>query len=142
MATDDETIAVYWDASAVLSALFEDRHSLHAQDWAKRPGFHLLSTLAYAEICAVVAGIRRDRMVADILADAALEVFLEGPWRRVLAQPEWNLMRTLSKKWPLRGVDLWHLAMAKSLQTQLPELVLLTFDIKLAVAARAENLCD
>jgi predicted nucleic acid-binding protein len=140
MPTEADMIAVYWDTSAVLSALFADQHSPCAQDWAKRAGFHFLSTLAYAETCAVIARIGRERMLADILVEAALVAFLEGPWRRVISQPEWNLMRGLSKKWPLRGADLWHLAMAKSLQIQMPELVLLTFDNKLAVAAHGENL--
>ena len=81
-------------------------------------------------------------MLANILVEAALEAFLEGPWRRVIAQPEWNLLQTPSRKWLLRGADPWHLAMAKSLQTQLPELPLLTFDNKLTVAAHGENPCD
>jgi len=140
MATEDKAVAVYWDTSAVLSALFSDSHSPHAQGWAKRQGFHLLSTLAYAETCAVIARMRRERKLAKILTEAALEAFREGPWRRVNAQPEWNHMQALSKKWPLRGADLWHLALAKGLQNQIPELILLTFDDRLLLAARGESL--
>jgi hypothetical protein len=46
----------------------------------------------------------------------------------------------LATKWPLRGADLWHLAAAKSLQTELPELAFLSFDLKLAAAAKGEGL--
>ncbi|MGH2424940.1 MAG: hypothetical protein ACRDF1_01465 [bacterium] len=42
-------------------------------------------------------------------------------------------------KWSLRGADLWHLCTAKSLQSELPELRILTFDARLATAARGEG---
>lgn len=37
--------AVYWDGSAVLSALFRDRHSDEASKRARESGVHFLSTL-------------------------------------------------------------------------------------------------
>jgi hypothetical protein len=40
----------------------------------------------------------------------------------------------------LRGADLWHLALAKTLQADLPELGLVTFDEALAEAAVGEGL--
>jgi len=40
----------------------------------------------------------------------------------------------------LKGADLWHLATAKTLQEQIPELVMFTFDDRLRVAAEGENL--
>jgi predicted nucleic acid-binding protein len=142
MNIESEAIVVYWDTSAVLSSLFTDDHSPQAQHWAGLNGFHFLSTLTYAETCAVIAGLERERRVAGILAEAAMEAFHEGPWRRVNAQPAWNLMASLSKKWSLRGADLWHLALAKDLQAHTPELVLLTFDERLQAAAQGEGLVE
>lgn len=140
MATETKVLPIYWDASAILSVLFEDSHSLYARDWAERKGLHLISTLSYAETCAVIARMRRDRLLADILTEAALETLDQGPWRRLHVGPQWGAIQSLGRKWALRGADLWHLAMAKGLQEQLPELVLLTFDDKLEVAARGEGL--
>jgi predicted nucleic acid-binding protein len=131
---------IYWDASAILSALFTDRHSDEAQAWAHRTGLHLMSTLAYAETCAVIARIQRQRLAADVLTQAALEALNTGPWRRMTAWPAWNLLGTLAEQWPLRGADLWHLATAKTLLAELPELQLLTFDARLQTAAEGENL--
>jgi predicted nucleic acid-binding protein len=142
MNSESEAIVVYWDTSAVLSSLFVDDHSPQAQYWANLNGFHFLSTLTYAETCAVIARMERERRVAEILAEAAMEAFHEGPWRRVNAQPAWNHMAALSKKWALRGADLWHLALAKGLRDHTPELILLTFDERLQVAAQGEGLVE
>jgi predicted nucleic acid-binding protein len=46
----------------------------------------------------------------------------------------------LASNWSLRGADLWHLAAAKTLQCELPELLLLTFDQRLYHAAAGENI--
>lgn len=46
--------AIYWDASAVLSALMLDEYSDQAQEWSKRDGIHLVSTLSCAEVYAVL----------------------------------------------------------------------------------------
>jgi hypothetical protein len=54
--------------------------------------------------------------------------------------PDWDKIKSLSQKWPLRGANLWHLAAAKTLQKRLPELRLLTFDNRLSVAAMGEGL--
>ena len=140
MSRNDYDIA-YWDASALLSVLFEDRHSDQAQKQANRRGLHLMSTLSYAETCAVIARMKRERLLADVLIKAAFEVLHKGPWRHLNALPEWGMVQTLSEKWHLRGADLWHLATAKSLQRDLPEIFMLTFDDKLEVAARGEDLC-
>lgn len=48
-----EPVVLYWDSSAVLSALFRDRHSAEAIAWSRRQGVHLLTTLAWAEAHAV-----------------------------------------------------------------------------------------
>ena len=63
-----------------------------------------------------------------------------GPWRRISTLPDWKIIRSLSAKWPLRGADLWHLAAAKSLHREFPELFLLSFDNRLKRAAEGESL--
>ncbi len=132
--------AIYWDASAVLSVLFKDSFTDDAQMWAQKKGFHFMSTLTYAETCAVIARMQRERILTDILIKASFETLEEGPWRRLTILPEWIVARSLSAKWPLRGADLWHLSAAKSLQKELPELLLLTFDNRLQKAAQGEGL--
>ncbi len=136
----EATDAVYWDSSAILSALFRDRHSEEASQHARSSAVHFLSTLAWAEVHAVIARIERERALAKVLVAAALEALEGGPWRRLIAGPDWKVVRDLSSRWPLRGADLWHLAVAKSLQSELPELTFLSFDARLAAAAKGEGL--
>ncbi len=45
-----------------------------------------------------------------------------------------------ARRHPLRGADLWHLALTVDLGQSLPGLHLLTFDSVLGAAARAEGL--
>ena len=131
---------IYWDTSAIISVLFKDDHSEQAHPLAAQEGVHLISSLGYAEACAVLARIRREGALADILVKAAFEVLETGPWRRLHLSPAWEDLRELSGKWPLRGADLWHLATAKRARTELPELALLTFDDRLKIAAEGEGL--
>ncbi|MBC8391803.1 MAG: PIN domain-containing protein, partial [Deltaproteobacteria bacterium] len=70
----------------------------------------------------------------------SFEAIQQGPWHLLSTSPGWETTRFLSRKWSLRGADLWHLAAAKTLQDDLPELVLLTFDSRLEKAAEAEGL--
>jgi predicted nucleic acid-binding protein len=133
---------VYWDSSAVLSVLFRDRHTEDAVAWARRPGVHLLSSVAWAEVHAVIARIARERALAEALLGVARNELTTGPWRRTSIVPEWGLVQALSSGRPLRGADLWHLAAAKTLRAELPELTLLTYDDRLAAAAREEGLAS
>ena len=135
-----EAQVTYWDSSAILSTLFRDGHSEQAQEWSRSEGVHLLSSLAHAETCAVIARMRRDRLLADILLHAAFEAFEQGPWHRLAFLPAWADVQSLAERWPLRGADLWHLACAVGLREHLPELKLLTFDDRLKLAARGEEL--
>ncbi len=137
---NDDSVVVYWDSSAVLSALLTDDHSGEAKSRSDKVGLHFLSTLAYAEVSAVIARLQRERLLTDTLAKSAFEVLDNGPWRLVYAWPERNIIRSLSSKWPLRGADLWHLATAKTLHLEFPELLLLSFDNRLNQAARGEAL--
>ncbi|MFP3869789.1 MAG: type II toxin-antitoxin system VapC family toxin [Syntrophobacteria bacterium] len=135
-----EPVVLYWDASAILSALFVDSHSSTARKWADREGVHLISTLAYAEVTAVMSRLQREQVLADRLIEAALEVLARGPWRRLYFWPQWGMIGKLAFAWSLRGADLWHLATAKSLQTEFQELRMLSFDRRLNAAASSENL--
>jgi predicted nucleic acid-binding protein len=137
---NDNPLFVYWDASAILSVLFTDRHSDSARIWAHKDDFHIVSTLAYAETCSVISRLQRGGHLTDILIQAAFEVLEQGPWRHLTAWPEWGTVKSLSSKWPLRGADLWHLATAKDLQSQIPDLFLLTFDARLQEAVKGEGL--
>lgn len=130
---------VYWDTSAILSALFRDEHSDTAIEVARDSGTHLISSLAWTEAHAVIARIERERKLAHVLVEAAREALQQGPWRRANVAPEWNGVQTLAKAWPLRGAALWNLAAAKTLRNDLPELTLLSFDARLASAAAGEG---
>jgi hypothetical protein len=46
----------------------------------------------------------------------------------------------LAALWPLRGADLWHLATADTLRRELPDLKVITFDSRLAVASQGIGL--
>lgn len=140
MNQEEKKIVLYWDASAILSALIKDTWSEEAQKWARKEGVHLLSSLAYAEVLAVLFRMKRERMMAEVLVEAALETLENGPWRRVNLGPTWGLMDELSKRWPLRGADLWHLSAVKSVREHLPEVKFLTFDTRLRAAAQGEKI--
>jgi hypothetical protein len=131
--------ALYWDASAVLSSLFRDAHSEEAIEWAGREGIHLLSSLAYTETCAVIARLERERLFPNVLISSARDTLGAGPWRRLSLLPDWEVVRGLAPKWPIRGADLWHLATAVTLRRELPGLALLTYDNRMAVAADGEG---
>jgi len=133
---------VYWDSSALLSALFSDSNSRTAQKWSGANGVHFVSTLTFAEVSAVIHRMQRERLISETLYRAAFEVLDHGPWRRISTWPEWEMIRSLSAKFPLRGADLWQLATAKSMQAEFPELYLLSFDKGLIMAAESENLCN
>ena len=132
---------IYWDASAILSTLFSDLHSETAKTWADKKSVHFISTLAFAEVCAVISRMRKEGLLNDIMTQAVFEVLDRGPWRRIFSWPELKIIESLSTKWPLRGADLWHLATAKSISKEFPELYLLSFDNRLKQAAEGESLC-
>lgn len=131
---------IYWDTSAIVSTLFQDRYSKKALHCASLEAVHLFSTLALAETWAVINRIGREKLLADILIKAAGETLEKGPWRLLKIVPDPLVVKKLSAKWSLRGADLWHLAAAKTLHKELPELLVLTFDKKLYNAAWQEKL--
>jgi len=136
-----ETSAViYWDSSALLSALFKDDKSRRAKAIAEQDALHLLTTLAYAEVNAVISRMKREHILTEVLVQSAHEILDRGPWRRISFSPEWPMIRRLAAKHALRGADLWHLATAMTLKREFPELSLLTFDKRLKTAAELEEL--
>lgn len=135
-----EYSVVYWDSSGILSALFEDANSKKVLMWLKKKGIHLISSLGYAEVCAVISRLRREKLVSDVLLDAALDTISAGALRQLNIQPERRWIVSLSVKYALRGADLWHLAAAKTLGEQISEMILLTLDNRMREAARREGL--
>ncbi len=136
----DTPAVIYWDSSAVISALFQDANTKKAKIRAEREALHLLTSLAYAEVGAVISRMRREQTLTEVLSQSAYEVLDRGPWRRISISPDWALVKTLAQKHSLRGAGLWHLAAAVSLTREFPEISLLTFDRKLMAAAELENL--
>jgi predicted nucleic acid-binding protein len=133
---------IYWDASAILSALVEDDHTDQALKWLRKPGAHVVSTLSYAEVLAVFERLRRSGVVSEKLVDRSLEGLERELWQRLDLQPAWSDMRSLGSKWSLRGADLWHLSTAVGLRREISELILLTFDNRLRLAAQGEGLAE
>ena len=89
---------IYWDSSAILSALFTDSHSKTAKKWADTEGLHFISTLANAEVSAVIARMKREHVLVDTLVKAAFEILDQGPWRRIYIAPKWEIVRSLSAR--------------------------------------------
>jgi predicted nucleic acid-binding protein len=133
---------IYWDASAILSSLVEDDHTDQAQEWLKKRGAHVVSTLSYAEVLAVFERLRRFGVVSEKLVDRSLEGLERGPWQRLDLQPDWGDIRSLASQWSLRGADLWHLSTAMGLRRETGEMTLLTFDKRLRLAAQGAGLIE
>jgi predicted nucleic acid-binding protein len=133
---------IYWDASAILSALVEDDHTDQAQEWLKKRGAHVVSTLSYAEVLAVFERLRRSGVVSEKLVDRSLEGLERGPWQRLDLQPDWGDIRSLASQGSLRGADLWHLSTAIGLGREIGEMTLLTFDKRLRLAAQGAGLTE
>jgi predicted nucleic acid-binding protein len=136
----DALQVVYWDTSAILSALFIDNHSEKARRWGAGPAVHLVSSLAHAEACAVTWRMARDGVVPESLAAATINAIEQGIWRQINAVPDWTIVSNLAQRTTLRGADLWHLGLAATLRHDLPELRMLTFDARLQEAACHEDL--
>jgi predicted nucleic acid-binding protein len=135
----EDSPCVYWDASAVLSALVKDSHSDSALKWIRKEGLHFVSTLAYAEVLSVLDRMERERILTKILVQSALQAFMEGPWRFLTLGPAREQMDSLRGKYTLRGADFWHLSLARTLKMETPNLIILSFDGKLREAAEGEG---
>lgn len=140
MTTRRQPLVLYWDASAVLSALVQDTHSKVAARWSGRDGLHLVSTLGWAETTVVLYRLAGEGHFTKALLDSAIESLAAGPWRLVQRGPDRNAIDSLAARHKLRGADLWHLAQAQTLLGELPGLKMLTFDRRLRTAAESEGL--
>jgi predicted nucleic acid-binding protein len=136
----ETSTVIYWDSSAILSLLFKEGNSRKAKVIAERHALHLLSTLAYAEVNAVISRTIREHILTETLTQSVHEILDRGLWRRISISPEWPVIRRLGVKHSLRGADLWHLATAMTLKREFPELWLLTFDQRLKAAADLEGI--
>jgi predicted nucleic acid-binding protein len=132
---------VYWDASALVSMLVEDRHSAAARRVAgDAASSHFVSSLALAEAHAVIGRLVREGILApERLRDVRARLS-GGPWRETRVHPDAGRLGDLALRHPLRGADLWHLAAALALAELLPGVELLSFDEPLGAAAAAEGL--
>ncbi len=137
---NEQLAVIYWDSSALLSYLFKDRYSDIALEKARQRGVHLLTTLTIAEVFTVISRIQREQLLPDLMTDSLFDMLEYGPWSRLNIVPDTMSLRELARRWPLRGGSLWHLATAKTLQKEFPELMILTFDRELAHASRGERL--
>ena len=135
-----QPLILYWDASAILSALIQDTHSKVAARWSGHDGLHLVSTLGWAETTAVLHRLAGEGHFTKVLLGSALECLAAGPWRLLLRGPDRNAIDSLAARHPLRGADLWHLAQVRTLLGELPGLRMLTFDRRLREAAASEGL--
>ena len=132
---------IYWDASAILSLVLRNVHTEKARSWYRKNALHLISTLGVAEVCAVLSdGERRGILTREQAAEARGIVFAE-PFQRLLHNPHWDDIRNLAELHNLRGADLWHLALARSLKMKyFPEICVLTYDARLKAAAAHSDL--
>lgn len=140
MTSRRQPLILYWDASAVLSALVQDTHSKAAVRWSGHDGLHLVSTLGWAETTAVLHRLAAEGQFTKVLLNSALESLAAGPWRLIYRGPDRGAIDSLAATYALRGADLWHLAQVRSLLGELPALRMLTFDRRLRAAAEAEGL--
>ncbi|MBI4367749.1 MAG: type II toxin-antitoxin system VapC family toxin [Deltaproteobacteria bacterium] len=129
---------IYWDASAVLSLLIADVHTPRARAALSPRHAHYLSTLAIAEVVAVLA--REGSAEARLRRQMFWRDVTEGFWYQYHIAPPVSCLAELSDRHRLRGADLWHLASALTLRDELPGLRLLTFDLQLARAAAREDI--
>lgn len=101
----------------------------------------MVSSLAYAEVCATMATIERRTSAPGLVVAAAADL-RSTSWTPVTALPDGDIVERLAGRWPLlRGADLWHLSTALTLQQEgAATLELLTFDGRLREAAVGEGL--
>jgi len=126
---------LYWDASAVISTLVCDVHSNDALALLEQDHTHLISNLAHAEVCAVIARLFHSGSVGRPIVQGIFHAYKNGPWQEVLAQPDRDDLERLGMMVSLRGADLWHIACISALREDLAEIALLTYDDRMRAAA-------
>lgn len=132
--------ALYWDASAILSVVIEDRHSKTARRKIAVPGTHLVSSVDFTEACAVLTLLANEGHLSALDRRLAIRSLRARPWSALRLEPDRRLIAELALRHPLRGADPWHLASLATLASELPGLQMITFDSRLAAAAQGESL--
>jgi len=136
----DTVAVIYWDSSALLSYLFKDEHSEQVTAKARQKGIHLLTALAAAEAYTEISRLQREKLLPELMIAHLYEMLERGPWSRLNIVPDSSSLRELALRWPLKGAGLWHLAAAKTLHREFPELMILTIDREMAQASRGERI--
>lgn len=131
-------VVYYWDGPAIFSTLFRDRNTDAALALLRSPAIHLASTLAQQQVFALTARLRRQGRLSRRAEIAAAWALSAAPFRTTRASPSW--IGPSSKEWALGAIELWHLAAAQALARPLPELRLLSFDLRLRAAAESMRL--
>jgi predicted nucleic acid-binding protein len=131
---------VYWDASAILSVLTPDDHTEQAVATVEMEAIHVVSSLADAEVAAVLGRSVRRQLLDRATANQALDRLERPPWRRSTVTPRPEVVRAMSRRHALRGADLWHVAAAITLSLDVGEVIVASFDTELTAAASAEGI--
>ena len=118
--------------------LFRDLHSETALAHIREPDVHILSSLAWAEVHAVMARHVREGTPHSVVSRAAITLDAVG-WRHLVSGPSRGHVQALGRRWSLRGADLWHLATARTIADEV-KVSVLTFDRALDEAAMGEGL--
>lgn len=130
---------IYWDSSALFSLIFPDAHTVRAVAHARSNVEHVISSLTWTEVHAGIARIVRDRAhPAEIIAAARVQLSTNA-LRYTDLSPDRSIVRQLADRWSLKGADLWHLSLAKTLHADNRHVRMLSFDARLAAAANAEG---
>ena len=131
---------IYWDASALLSYLFRDELSDVILEQARKKGVHLVTSVTLAEVYSAIGRIYREELLPSSLIDSLFALLDAVPFSRLNVTPKSEALRDIAYRWQLKGSVLWHLATAKTLQEEFPELMLLTLDEELAEASSEEQI--
>ena len=133
----------YFDASALVKLLVDEAGSEDTATLWDGADLLVSSRLAHPEVCAALAAARRAARIQPVH-----EAESRAWWRDLssslhlveLSDEVSSLAGELTEAHPLGGADAIHLASALALGLSPAELVLATWDRRLAAGARAEGL--
>jgi predicted nucleic acid-binding protein len=132
---------VYFDSSALVKLVVEERGTEIATDLWDGCAAALASRIAYPEVCAALAAANRNRDLTDREHDSARRRWTElwASIRAVELNPRVERRAgELALRHALRGADAVHLASALAIDT--PDLVVAVWDRRLHAGVIAERL--
>lgn len=132
-----QNLHLYWDTSAIIPLLIEEKHTLRATEIAHRSHLNVISTLGFSEIMATLS--RMPDVNAQIGRNKFLEDHQKGVWSLTQLQPSFKTIELFSSRYPLKGADLWHLSVFYEIKKEFPSIQLLTFDQQLMSTAQKEG---